>query len=228
MALYWHRLLSGTCIDGNENVGSSPTLAAIFPLTKSVGVLYYRPMIESILTAPFSFGTIWFWIIALTASIIFIASVENDHWLTPTITAIVLGIIYWNQLMAVGWQTIVLTIAGYVLAGVLWSLFKWYRHVSKKAAYYHEKYGNTMLPALYSELRSAVSVSSNKSRLTGWIAWWPWSLVWALTGDFFNFLYDMMVNAYQKIANRALGKFTVQEPERTKKSVVTDAGIDYS
>jgi len=178
-------------------------------------------MIETIL-ATFAFGTFWFWALTLIASVIFIASIENDHYATPSITAIVLGIVFWKPLIAVGWQTLALIVGGYALVGVVWSVFKWYRLVQKSAARYAEKYGNTLTPSQRSELKSEISVSGHKARLTGWIAWWPWSLAWGLTGDFFNFLYDTMVNAYQKIADRALGKFSVVE---TKKEVVTDAEI---
>lgn len=169
--------------------------------------------------------TLWGWLLAVIASIIFIASIENDHYTTPTITAIVLGIVFWPFLAAIGVKTLLFIIAGYTLAGVLWSLFKWYRYVSKEAAYYHEKYGTTISKEQLAALKDAVSVSDNKARLTGWIAWWPWSVVWSLTGDFFNFLYDTMVNAYRKIADRALGKFAVAT-KSANKDVITDADRD--
>jgi len=164
--------------------------------------------------------TLWGWILAVIASIIFIASIENDHYATPSITAIVLGIIFWPFLAAVGVKTLIFIVAGYALAGVGWSLFKWHRYVNKVANKYREKCGTTLSKEQKSDLKREVSVSENKSRLTGWIAWWPWSLLWSLTGDFFNMLYDAMVNAYQKISNSALSKF---DDEKPKRDVITDA-----
>ncbi len=177
-------------------------------------------MIETILTA-LAFGTVWFWIIAAITSVIFIASIENDHYSTPTITAIILGILYWKSIAAIGWQTVGIFVGVYALVGVLWSVFKWYRHCQKIANSYRGSYGTSLTPSQQSELKGEMCVSDHKSRLTGWIAWWPWSLTWGLTGDFFNMLYETMVNSYQKIADSALRKFTVVEPK--VREVVTDA-----
>jgi len=179
-------------------------------------------MIESILTA-FAFGTIWFWVLTFLVSIIFIASIDNDHYATPTSTAIVVGLLFWKPIMALSWQAIAISFAVYVLAGILWSLFKWYRFVQKKAAYYHEKCGTTLTSTQLTSFKDSVSVLGNKARLTGWIAWWPWSLIWSVTGDFWNFLYDTMVNAYRKIADREINKFTVETLKPSKREIVTDA-----
>lgn len=178
-------------------------------------------MIETIVTS-LAIGTFWFWLIAVITSIIFIASIENDHYATPTITALVLGIVYWKPISAISWQTILLAIGIYALAGVVWSLFKWYRFVKAKSFCLRERYGDTLSQEEMDTLRRTLSVSQNKARLTGWIAWWPWSLIWNITGDFFNFLYDTMVHAYQKIADHALGKFNVKPAEEvpSKKQMI--------
>ena len=116
--------------------------------------------------------------------------------------------------MSAPWQTIALVLASYAVIGVIWSTYKWYRYVNKKAALYHENYGNVLSRHETDLLKSEIKVSYHKSRLIGWIAFWPWSLSWALTGDFFNMLYDSMVHVYQGIADRALGGFTVEEPKK--------------
>jgi hypothetical protein len=181
-------------------------------------------MIETLLAA-LAFGTVWFWIIAVIASVIFIASIENDHYSTPTITAIILGILYWKSIAAIGWQTVGIFVGVYALVGVIWSVFKWYRFCLKTANKYRETFGNTLTSEQQLDLKGEITVSDHKSRLTGWIAWWPWSVAWGLTGDFFNMLYETMVNAYQRIADNALGKFSIVDP---KKQVVTDADMDCS
>lgn len=179
-------------------------------------------MIESLLAA-LAIGTVWFWIIALVASILIIACVENEHYPTPSIVAILLAIIYWKPITAAPWQTIGIVVGGFVLAGILWSVFSWFRLVQKKTNYYREKYGDTLTAEQMSDLKESIKVSSHKARITGWIAFWPWSLFWTLTGDFFNMIYDAMVNVYQNITNRALGKFSVKPKE-----IITDADAGHN
>jgi hypothetical protein len=162
-------------------------------------------MIETIIAA-FAFGTIWFWLLALIASIVFIASIENDVYAPPIITAIFVGALCWKSIAALSWQTIIIFIIAYAIAGILWSLFKWYRYVNKIAA----SYKNPIYNNSYETLKSRISVSDNKSRLIGWIALWPWSLVWSVTGDFFNMLYETMISTYQKITDKALGRFDIK------------------
>lgn len=180
-------------------------------------------MIETIVTA-LAFGTFWFWFLVVIASTIIIACVENEHYPTPSIVAIILGLIYWKPLLALPWQTIAIGIAAFALLGVLWSAFKWFRFVNRKTAEVREEHGNSITQENLNDLKREVSLSRHKAMITGWIAFWPWSVAWSLTGDFFNMLYDAMVNVYQKISDRALGKFQVVEPEK-KKEVITNDGF---
>lgn len=181
-------------------------------------------MIESLLAA-LAVGTIWFWIICVISSIIFIACIEHDHYSTPTVLAIILGIIYWKAIAAFGLPAIALTIAIYAVVGMLWFLFRWFRHVNKEVVKYHEKYGKELTQSQTSDLKNDVSVSQNKSRIMGWIAYWPWSLTWSLTGDFFNMCYDAMSGWYQKIAEHGMSKFSVKD--ETKKEVITDSNPSW-
>lgn len=170
-------------------------------------------MIESIL-AVFAFGTFWFWVLALIASVIIIACVENEHYPTPSILAILLGIIYWKNIVAAPWQFIALVVGAYAVAGAGWSTFQWFRRVQKQATKYHDKYGETLTESQLRDLKEEVSASGHKALITGWIAFWPWDMFWTLTGDFFNMIYDALAGVYQHISNRAVGRFTVAKEEK--------------
>lgn len=61
-------------------------------------------MIESSL----AIGTIWFWLIVVLASII--ACVENEHYPTPSVVAIILGAIYWKSIVALPRSVIAIAI----------------------------------------------------------------------------------------------------------------------
>ncbi len=169
-------------------------------------------MIETIMTA-LTVGTFWFWTILTLASMVIIACIENEHYKTPSIVAIILGVLYWKDIAIAPWQTIAIIAGVFAIGGVIWSAFKWYRHVQKTVDKYKENCGVVLSEHRMMTLKSEVSVSQNKARITGWIAFWPWSLFWTLTGDFFNMLYDSMVGVYQGITNRGISKFTVKKED---------------
>ena len=169
-------------------------------------------MIETITTA-LGVGTFWFWAILTFASVLIIACTENDHYPIPTIVSFILVTIYWKDIIAVQWQTIATIIGVFVLGGILWSAFKWFRYVQKSVNHYTKKYGNSLTPCQMAALELEISLYENKSRITGWMAFWPWSLFWTITGDFFNMVYDAMVGVYQGIANRSMKKFTLKSEE---------------
>ena len=171
-------------------------------------------MIETI-TAALAVGTFWFWSILALASVLIIACTENEHYPTPTIIAILLGVVYWKDIVAAPWQTIAIVVGVFALGGVIWSAFKWFRYVQKVVNRYTEENGKVLTESQMGRLEMEISPYRNKARITGWIAFWPWSLFWTITGDFFNMLYDSMVGVYQSISNRGMKKFTVKPPEET-------------
>lgn len=164
-------------------------------------------MIETIISA-FAFGTIWFWLLVTITSIVVIASIENEHYFTPSALVLLLGIMSWKSFTNMSWQAIATTIVGYLIIGIVWSLYKWHRHVTSVIAYNIKDSGSWQKATERYAVKHTIEPAHNKGKLIGWIAWWPWSLFWNLSGDFFNIVYDGMVNAYQKITDNALKKLT--------------------
>lgn len=174
-------------------------------------------MITSILEF-FALGTLGFWILATLASIIFIACVENEnHWL-PTTILVALTAVYWKSLAALGlsWQGLTIGIIVYAVAGMVWSIYRWFRFVKTQADDFRKRYGTSLTDSQRRDLRSEISVSSNKALITGWIAYWPWSLVWNVTGDFFKTIYEQLQGVYQKITDKALAGFGKQDESASK------------
>lgn len=171
-------------------------------------------MITSILEF-FALGTFGFWLLCSILSVVFIACLENENQWFPTVVVLALGAIYWNPLAAIGltWQSIGLGVLIYAAAGVLWSIYRWFRFVKSKADEFRRKYGSSLTDSQRRDLKSEISVSSNKSLITGWIAYWPWSLVWNITGDFFKTIYENLQGIYQKITDKALGGFAVEKEQ---------------
>lgn len=159
----------------------------------------------------FALGTLGFWILISLISITFVACIENDHYTFPTILALAIGTIYWKPLMAfVNWQSLAIGVLVYVVVGVLWSVFRWFRYVKDLT----NKYKKNPSESALSTLKYALDVSDNKSRITAWIAYWPWSLLWNIIGDLCVTVYEQIEGVYQKITDKALGNL----PELEEKS----------
>ena len=180
-------------------------------------------MIITTLLSAIAVGTFWFWAILVIASIIITACVENEHYPTPSIVAILIGLIYWKAIASLPWSVIALAVGIFALSGAIWSTFQWFRFVSKKAAYYLGRYGNNLNELQMSNLKDGTFASLHKALITAWIAFWPWDMFWTLTGDFFNAIYDAMANIYQRISDSAIGKFQVKSS-----SIVTPGNEDIS
>ncbi len=160
----------------------------------------------------FALGTFGFWALCSVLSIVFIACIENEnHWF-PTLASVGLAAIYWKGFVALGvtWQGLALGALIYVVAGMIWSVYRWFRYVKENADYIRQTFGNTLSASKLADLKDKVSVINNKSRITGWIAYWPWSFVWNIIGDAVKTAFEWMQNIYQRITDHALGGFTVK------------------
>ena len=166
-------------------------------------------IIQALLTT-LAVGTIWFWLLIAIASIIIIACVENEHYPVPSIVAILLGIIYWKTIVAVPWTILALVVGGFAICGAVWAVIQWFRRVQRKVAYFNEMYGVVLTESQMRDLKAEISPTENKALITGWIAFWPWDLFWTITGDFFNMIYEALLGVFQRISNRALGKFSLK------------------
>lgn len=178
----------------------------------------------------FELWTIGFWILMAVCSIIFIAAIENDKYFVPAVVTGLLGLCYWKSLasLQLDWRTIGLGALIYIVAGIIWSVYRWYRYVHDYVDNYKEKNPTFKKHGKLSEsdleyLKSRIDVTDNKSRICTWIGYWPWSLVWHITGDLFNSIYKNMKKVYQKIVNHALSNISVIERKNDDREVITDA-----
>ena len=117
-------------------------------------------MIESIFTF-FAFGTLGFWLLLSLTSIIFISCIENDTYVFPNIVLVVLGIVYWKPLWLLGWKPIIIGILCYTIAGIIWSVYRWYRYVKSKVEEFKRVNGETSCDK-YSNIKWDTDVNQNK------------------------------------------------------------------
>ena len=158
-----------------------------------------------------AFGTFGFWLVLSLVSILIIACIEHDKYWWPSLVSIGVLAFYWKSVIALGSiQGIILVTLGYAIAGVIWSIFRWYRYTKTIANGYVAKYGTSLTDAQFSNLRCDIRVYSHKSQLCSWIAYWPWSVMWNIVGDFVNTLYDSVQKVYSSISQKHIDKFTLR------------------
>ncbi|MBI4142378.1 hypothetical protein HY480_00710 [Candidatus Uhrbacteria bacterium] len=116
--------------------------------------------------------------------------------------------------------------AGYIVAGVLWSMVKWYLFLRERRDDYnerkalflqeHQMEGAVIPDGLKGAWRnrigyghSAPHVRDHKTRIVRWMVYWPWSLLWFCVNDpvrrFFRMLFNRIVGIYERIQRRVWG-----------------------
>jgi hypothetical protein len=164
-----------------------------------------------------AFFALWelgFWILAILASIAFIAAAEKDLLPLGIITTILMAVIYHNPLVSLLAHPTMLVIGfvGWIVAGIIYSIAAWGRYISRKIK---EKGSDRN-----SDLRYALALGRNKSRITNWIIFWPWSLFWNLTGNLFENIFEAMSGIYQKMVDRALAPLEAAQKLREEQEEV--------
>lgn len=154
------------------------------------------------------------WVLYAIAAIIFCVSgvaLHKQHNTTlGFITVVVLALLafnVWKLHLDLG--MIAVDLAIYVIAGVIWSVIKWWLHIkawlikanqlqAKKESLMAEHWSGDNIRR--SEVREACTVSRNKANITNWIVYWPISLFITFTHEIFEHIYNSMFGIYSRIA----------------------------
>ena len=163
------------------------------------------------------FPALGFFLGLLTLSIIYTVATECDTY-GFSIFATILGVIlFWKSIVlaATCWQLVLICAAAYVLIGGAWSVFRWFKYCREYIATHPYKEANEryeyrdgkeipLTPQAY--YKKKLQPNEHKSRLIGWVAYWPWSLIWNIAGDTLTAIYDALANVYQKVADAVIKK----------------------
>ena len=138
-------------------------------------------------------------------AIILTACVENEAGIGATVATLialaVLGWVYKGEFSLLASYVsnntleVVLYVIGYLIAGVLWSLYKWYLYLLR----YKEKWkGHTIVSGPRIDKGTAIMYMSY------WYASLTWYLVHKPITKIYNGLYNLVSKAYTNIAKRVL------------------------
>ena len=166
----------------------------------------------------FVFPSVGFFVGLLALSVVYTIATERDtHGFAIFATILAAGL-FWKSLVALGaiaWPFLLIGVGAYLLAGGAWSVFRWFKYCREFIA--KNPYNNNnplndystgrevkLTPVEY--YKKQLRPSEHKSRLIGWITYWPWSLVWNIAGDTLTAIYDALANVYQKTADAVIKK----------------------
>jgi len=169
------------------------------------------------IAAFFVVGSIGFWGLLVVPSIIILVALEHDREFTAFLAIVAMGLML-QLYSGVGLVPYVLhnpssifwLALTYLAAGTVWSFFKWYLHCRDERKrldeYNRRKKKGTSMYGFGGKPEKPIAADS-KSRITGWMTLWPWSLVWFIINDpvrrAFNAIYEKFSGAYQKISDKA-------------------------
>lgn len=111
---------------------------------------------------------------------------------------------------AVPLLTILIGAAVYLVVGVVWSIWRYKRHVDKTVER-HKGSGDYERQAALRELHPRAMLST----LTAWIVIWPFSFIEHLVGDLINALQALVTKVfrgvYHRIYNKAVAALSISE-----------------
>jgi hypothetical protein len=167
----------------------------------------------------FMFPAVGFWLGLVLLSVVYTFATEQDCHGWAVFSTIIGVILFWKTIVLgfAIWPLLILGLAAYALIGGGWSVYRWFRYCRTyiqenpyKSVNEHEKVsyssGKPINLEAHDYYRKKLQPNEHKSKLVGWIIYWPWSLIWNFIGDIVTTIYDSLVNVYQKTADAVIRK----------------------
>lgn len=157
----------------------------------------------------FALWTLGFYILLVIFCLIEAALVEHEHegFATLLMIAFLVGLEKLSHVPVVQtikqhWLTAIGLIACYLLIGVGWSLVRWYMFCYKQKTELLDPHNEWNKK----NLSSRPLPREHKSRIMGWMSYWPFSMVWTFFDDviaeFFNWAFEQCENRFDKISEK--------------------------
>lgn len=166
-------------------------------------------------------GTWFFWVAILVVSCFIFAAESANRKGNAILAVVVFTLMFGSPLLKVlrsfTATQIFIFLGAYIAAGGIWSLFKWWLHCKRVREEIADFTGATTITSFQLQrLRDKLTVSQNKSRLTFYIAFWPWSMAWSGLHDFFEGMYNRLRAKYESIAKAGLDELTALETKKAE------------
>ncbi len=192
-------------------------------------------MVVEILTV----ASIWFWLTLIIVGIVISEMIDEDHggWATVVAIATIASVFLFTdfrplQLIANHLPMLLGCIVGYFVLGTGWGVAKWWFWLNRTARKCNEvearvrderKMYATDDLSMQREIISAflraglpttfpVQARQHKAKITGWMVFWPCSMIWTLLNDpvrrLFDIIYGYLGETFQSMSNSAFANRT--------------------
>lgn len=159
----------------------------------------------------FLFGTLWFWILIVVASIAITTYTEMSESNSTgfIILAATFLLLYFGgnsdafksffRYVSQNPGDVVLWVLGYFVLGTIWSFVKWYFHlITQKERLIGKEHA-------YPHYKDRFDVKENKERILNWMIYWPLSALWTTINQpvrkLFNEIFRKVEGSYQKMSD---------------------------
>lgn len=147
--------------------------------------------------------------VVLVVDIVFLSNddceIQATFW---TVAALVATYLFTDAFTGVRWPIVIMAVLAYLAVGVIWSFWKWYSYVVNKLdtlkVVWSSNKPSTGTFAEYIKGKQPYAVY-NKSRITGWMALWPFSLTWwVMTWPrrFFTWAYKRLSTVFDRMSDK--------------------------
>jgi len=146
-----------------------------------------------------------FWLLFLLFSILAFFAAEKQYFLFPSVVGFVLLLSNLEYFKPTYIKNYLIFGFLYFIIGVVWSIWRWRAWVKQEITKHRIKNLDEL-----NEVRYLFEPGRIKSEITGWIIFWPYSLLWNFSHDFVELVFDLVKNTYQKISDKILDNFIKQ------------------
>lgn len=175
------------------------------------------------------FGTFWFWSLAITAWILITIAAELGYYLRAAFVLIAFLALYFffggsypSHIIAKVIQNpayVVLAVLGYLIAGTIWGVIKWFFYILKERDIALENIKCNHRKTHFSPPQA----SEHKERIITWMLYWPFSMFWTIINDplrrAFEWIYRRIGKFMQGVSDRIFKDvFDASEEDRNERA----------
>ena len=177
-----------------------------------------------------------YWVLAAEVLFMFVC-VANENNVAPVVSLVAFGAlvhffsdIHLVQFLKDNYTNCLFYSGVYLVVGVLWGFIKWWLFVVEVKEEYKQRRkvfmhkhniidpSHMSSPTIKDMFAREVNTSNippraseHKSEITGWISYWPISVIWSLISDFvtafFKRIYKIFASSFQRISDHSFKEF---------------------
>lgn len=148
---------------------------------------------------------------------------EGLLFISTVIFCVLFGKGLYDAISAVSVTYVLVGLGIYVAIGIVWTIIKWWLHcrsINAEIKNFEPSVGvylgSGRNSAFLQGFKYRLDPTKNKSRITTWGVYWPWSMLWSAIRDSVDAAYEALLNSYRRIAKGSLAEVEALEASLPK------------